>query len=135
MLNIWVSLSHRTCHGLNILTRSTKSNNTLKFNKRTIQTNSGKLKEIAYKTYVRLLTEYAASVWDPWQKKYIYQLVMIQHVALRYIFVLLATDAQADLSRRWAHSHFGDFVMSRLKTNKKSVRPAKTQISLVIHPV
>ena len=35
---------------------------TLKFIKRNIQTNSHKLKEIAYKTYVRPLTEYAASV-------------------------------------------------------------------------
>ena len=61
---------------------TTKSN----FIKRNIQTNSRKLKEIAYKTYVRPLTEYAASIWDPWQKKYIHQLEMILHRALRYIF-------------------------------------------------
>ena len=47
-----------------------KTNNSLKFIKRTIQTNNPKLKESAYKTYVRPLVEYAASVWDPWQKKY-----------------------------------------------------------------
>ena len=54
-----------------------KTNNTLKFIKRNVQTHSCKLKEITYKTYVRPLTEYAAPVWDPWQKKYIDQIEMI----------------------------------------------------------
>ena len=63
-----------------------KTNNSLKFIKRNIQTNNPKLKESAYKTYVRPLVEYAASVWDPWQKKYINKIEMIQHRAIRYIF-------------------------------------------------
>ena len=84
MLNIWVSHDLSWTKHINQVT--TKSNNTLKFNKRNIQTNSRKLKEIAYKTYVRPSTEYAASVWDPWQKKYIHQLEMIQHRTLGYIF-------------------------------------------------
>ena len=46
-----------------------KTNNSLKFIKRNIQTNNPKLKESAYKTYVRPLVVYAASVCDPWQKK------------------------------------------------------------------
>ena len=58
-----------------------KGNNTLKFIKRNIQT----IKETAYKTYVRPLLEYSSSVWDPWQKKYIHQLEMVQHRAVRYI--------------------------------------------------
>ena len=72
-------------------------------------------------------------------------------------------DAQADLSLHWAHTHFVGFVMRPLncgtpwrvnivsskyqehhqqhnepwhdKTNKMSVRPAKTQISLGIRPI
>ena len=36
--------------------------------------------------YVRPLVEYAASVWDPWQKKYIHEIKIIQHRAIRYIF-------------------------------------------------
>ena len=44
---------------------STKTNNSMKFIKRYIQTNNPKLKESAYKTYVRPLVEYAAAVWDP----------------------------------------------------------------------
>ena len=39
-----------------------KTNNSLKFIKCNIQTNNPKLKESAYKTYVRPLVEYAASV-------------------------------------------------------------------------
>ena len=52
---------------------TTKSNNTLKFIKRNIQTNIHKIKETAYKTYVRPLLEYSATVWDPWQLKEIHQ--------------------------------------------------------------
>ena len=62
---------------------TTKSNNTLKFIKRNIQTNIHKIKETAYKTYVRPLLEYSATVWDPWQKKYINQIGMVQHRAVR----------------------------------------------------
>ena len=65
---------------------TTKANNSLNFIKRNIQTNNPKLKESAYKTYVRPLVEYAASVWDPWQNKYIEKIEMIQHRAIRYIF-------------------------------------------------
>ena len=62
-----------------------KGNNTLRFIKRNIQTRNSKIKETAYKTYVRPLLEYSASVWDPWQKKYIKMLEMVQHRAVRYI--------------------------------------------------
>ena len=65
---------------------TTKSNNTLKFIKRNIQTNIHKIKETAYKTYVRPLLEYLATVWDPWQTKYINQIETVQHRAVRYIF-------------------------------------------------
>ena len=63
-----------------------KGNNTLKFIKRNIQTHNSKIKETAYKTYVRPLLEYSSSVWDPWQKKYIKSLEMVQHRAVRYMF-------------------------------------------------
>ena len=35
---------------------------------------------------IPLVVLYAASVWDPWQKKYIIKIEMIQHRAIRYIF-------------------------------------------------
>ena len=65
---------------------TTKGNNTLKFIKRNIQTHNRKIKESAFKTYVRPLLEYSASIWDPWQNKYINQIEMVQHRAVRYIF-------------------------------------------------
>ena len=63
-----------------------KTNNSLKFIKRNIQTNNPKLKASAYKTYVCPLVEYAVPVWDPWQKKYTNKIEMIQHRTIRYIF-------------------------------------------------
>ena len=65
---------------------TTKSNNTLKFIKTNIQTNIDKIKGTAYQTYARPLLEYLATVWDPWQKKYINQIEMEQHRAVRYMF-------------------------------------------------
>ena len=60
---------------------TTKTNNTLKFIKWNVQINNPKLKDFAYKPYVCPVVEYAAAVWDPWQKKYIHQTEMIQHRA------------------------------------------------------
>ena len=65
---------------------TTKGNNTLKFIKRNVQTHNREIKESAYKTYVRPLLVYSASIWDPWQKKYINPIEMVQHRAVRYIF-------------------------------------------------
>ena len=63
-----------------------KTNNSLKFINCNILTKNPKLKASACKTYVCLLVEYAVPVWDPWQKKYINKIEMIQHRVIRYIF-------------------------------------------------
>ena len=70
-----------------------KGNNTLKFIKRNIQTHNSKIKETAYKTYVRPLLEYSSSVLDPWQKKYIKSLEILQHRAVRYILMTMGPPA------------------------------------------
>ena len=64
---------------------SAKGISTLKFIKRNIQTFNSNIKKIAYKIYVWPLLEYSTAVWSPWQKKYIQQLEMIQHRAVRYV--------------------------------------------------
>ena len=64
---------------------SAKGNITLKIIKRNIQTFNRYIKEISYKIYVWPLLEYSSSVWSPWKKKYIQQLEMIQHRAVRYV--------------------------------------------------
>ena len=84
MQNISASKSRRT--HIHIYQMTTKSNNTLKFYKRNIQRNIHKIKEAAYKTYARPLLEYSATIWYHWQKKYINQIEMVQHRAVRYIF-------------------------------------------------
>ena len=81
-----INISRDLSWGKHIDHITTKTNNSLNFIKRNIRTNNVRLKESAYKTYVRPLVEYAASVWDPWQNKYIEKIEMIQHRAVRYIF-------------------------------------------------
>ena len=48
-----------------------KANKQLAFLHRNLQINSTKIKETAYKGLVRPVVEYCASVWDPYQAKYI----------------------------------------------------------------
>ena len=52
--------------------------------KRNLQINSVKVEESAYKGLVRPILEYSSSVWDPYHKKYIEQLEMVQRRAARY---------------------------------------------------
>ena len=61
-----IQISDDSAWSKHITQMTTKSNNTLKFIKRNNQTNIHKIKETAYKTYVRPLLEYSATVWDPW---------------------------------------------------------------------
>ena len=63
---------------------SHKANNTLKYIKRNIQTNNTRIKESAYKTYVRPQLEYCSTVWHPWQKNLTYELERVQRAACRY---------------------------------------------------
>ena len=57
-----INISRDLSWGKNIDHITTKTNNSLNFIKRNIRTNNVRLKESAYKTYVRPLVEYAASV-------------------------------------------------------------------------
>ena len=80
-----INISRDLSWGKHIDHITTKTNNSLNFIKRNTRTNNVRLKESAYKTYARPSVEYAASVWDPWQNKYIEKIEMIQHRAVRYI--------------------------------------------------
>ena len=82
-----VNISCDLSWGKHIDQIATKTNNSLNFIKRNIRTNNVRLKESAYKSYVRPVVEYAASVRDPWQNKYLYRKIeMIQQRAVRYKF-------------------------------------------------
>jgi len=64
---------------------TSKANNTLRFIKRNVRTNNRKVKETAFKTYVRPQLEYCSSVWCPWQKYLKYRIEMVQRSAARYV--------------------------------------------------
>ena len=68
-------ISHTACKG----TRS------LNFLKRNFRINSPELKSKAYKAIVRPVVEYATTVWDPYTKKNIHTLEMVQRRAACYV--------------------------------------------------
>jgi ribonuclease P/MRP protein subunit RPP40 len=61
-----------------------KANRQLAFLRRNIPIQNPKLKEMAYKGIVRPVLEYCAPVWDPYHKKYIRVLDMVQRRAARF---------------------------------------------------
>ena len=62
-----------------------KANTALAFLRRTLKINSRKIKEIAYKTYVRPIVEYACTVWDPYTQRNIDRIEAIQRRAARFV--------------------------------------------------
>ena len=64
---------------------TSKAYNTLKFIKRSIQTNNKKVEETANNTYVRPQLEFCAPVWHPWQDKLSYKVERVQRAAARYV--------------------------------------------------
>ena len=64
---------------------TSKASNSLRFIKRNIKTSNKKVKETAYKTYVRPQLEYCSTVWHPWQKYLIYKIEQVQRSAARYV--------------------------------------------------
>ena len=62
-----------------------KANYTLSFLKRNLQINNPNLKATAYQILVRPQIEYASSVWDPYTKKHIDRIELIQRRAARYV--------------------------------------------------
>ena len=65
---------------------TSKAKNSLRFIQRNVRTTNQKVKETAYKTYVRPQLEYCSVVWHPWQKYLIYQIEQVQRSAARYVF-------------------------------------------------
>ncbi|XP_071170901.1 uncharacterized protein [Mytilus edulis] len=62
-----------------------KANRTIGFLKRNLNIGSTSVKERAYKTLVRPITEYASPVWDPYNKTEIDRIEMVQRRAARYV--------------------------------------------------
>ena len=63
----------------------TKANKTLGFLKRNLKISSRKIKEMAYKSYVRPALEYACTVWDPYTQQHIDHIEAIQRRAACFV--------------------------------------------------
>ncbi|KAL8578399.1 hypothetical protein ACOMHN_014898 [Nucella lapillus] len=63
----------------------TKANQVLGFLRRNLKISSPSIKAKAYKTFVRPLLEYSASVWDPYEKQHKVKLENIQRRAARFV--------------------------------------------------
>ena len=77
------------CSDLNwsehITTVCSKANKTLGFVRRNLKISSRRIKETAYKTYVRPIMEYAATIWDPHTQQAINMLEAVQRRAARFV--------------------------------------------------
>jgi hypothetical protein len=62
-----------------------KANSTLGFVRRNLRIGNTKIKELAYKTFVRPILEYACTVWDPHTDTNINKLEMVQRRAARFV--------------------------------------------------
>ena len=63
----------------------TKANRVLGFLRRNLKINSEELKSKAYKTLVRPMVEYSATIWDPYTKDNINKIEMVQRRAARFV--------------------------------------------------
>ena len=90
-----------------------KGNTTLGFLRRNIKTSSLHTKELAYKTLVRPLLEYSATVWDPYQKFLIHNIEMVQHRAVR--FILQKYQRRASVTAMLAQLQLDSLEQRRLK--------------------
>jgi hypothetical protein len=95
-----------------------KANKQLAFLRRNLQINNTKVKETAYKGLVRPVVEYCASVWDPYQAKYIKQVEMVQRRAARYV------------TRRYHNTSSVTDMINTLKWESLEQRRAKARLAL-----
>ena len=80
-----VILQHDLSWNTHIETICSKANKTLGFLRRNLRIGSQRLKETAYKTFVRPILEYACSVWDPYTQENIDRLEDVQRRAARFV--------------------------------------------------
>lgn len=62
-----------------------KANRALGFLKRNLKIKSWKIKDTAYKAYVRPILEYASTIWDPHQQQHINRIESVQRRAARFV--------------------------------------------------
>ena len=101
-----------------IIYGTNRCNQILAFLKRVLFNTPGYTRLIAYKSLCRSILDYALEVWDPYLKKDIHQLEMIQNRAIRFVSgirgVCSITEARDALST--------DSLQDGRKTLRKNLR-------------
>ena len=80
-----------------------KANKTLDFLRRNIKTTNQRLKNAAYKTFVRPVLEYASPVWDPFTANNIKALEKVQRQAVGWVKQNYRRSACEDTMRQQLH--------------------------------
>lgn len=80
-----VNITSDMTWGNHISKAVSKANRIQGFLKRNLQISNSKIKERAYLGLVRPHVEYCATVWDPHEKKYVYNIEMVQRRAARWV--------------------------------------------------
>ena len=80
-----VTIQGDLCWDAHINNIVSKANSTLGFLRRNLKISSRRVKEQAYKSFVRPILEYACSVWDPHTQKQIDKIEAVQRRAARFV--------------------------------------------------
>ncbi len=109
-----------------------KATSTLSFLRRNLKIGSRHIKEQAYKTLVRPLTEYSSVVWDPYHQQDIHKLEMVQRRGARFVLNrhrnLSSVDSMIDtlewpsLERRRKEARI--IMLYKIKNNLVAIDPS-----------
>ena len=117
-----VTLTHDFKWNQHIANNTAKANRTLGFLRRNLQVNSTAIKTTAYKTLVRPIIEYAATVWDPYTKSDTSRLEMVQRRGARFV-----------LNRYHNRSSFSD-MLNILKWTPLEDRRQHQRLAMPMNP-
>jgi len=112
-----VTIGHNLSWDEHIDSICSKANSTLGFLRRNLRVGSTHIKEVAYKTFVRPILEYASTVWDPHTQTNVNKIEMVQRRAAR--FVLNKYHRTASVSNMLEHLGW-----EPLQTRRKNARLA-----------
>ena len=95
-----------------------KSNSMLGFLRRNLRISSQETKSMAYMAMVRSNLEYCATVWNPWKKKHIKKLEMVQRRAARFV------------TNRFHNTSSVSDMLEHLKWDTLEARRCKLQLTM-----
>lgn len=109
-----------------------KGNKQLALVKRNLQINSTRLKEVAYIGLVRPILEYCSPIWDPYHKKYIDQIEMVQRRAAR--FVLNRYDRKSSVTKMLTELNWETLEKRRTRARATMLYKVRHQLVAIPQP-